>query len=392
MEEKFKRTLIGSILAVFMFGAAVFSDIPEDHTLIYGMDFDAGIPTEWAVVDGYRDGYTWTSENPWGRSSEYWNGTFALIDNSWARFEDEDDVPMDDLLAAPIIDCSELDSVILRFSHQISLTHWGDASGYGKVEIKAGAASWLPVREYQITSGGIEEIDISEIAAGQAGVRIGWRYYTDTWTYYWGVDDVEIWGRERQTLTLSVPENADEDEGLLVDAGSVYLNSTLDTDLIVEIVSDDPSAVTVYGPVTIPAGSLSETFDIEIIDNDDSRDDRVITLVARTGIFEDQFRDIRIYDEDTDTDTLSDDWEEYYFGDLSQGADGDYDEDGSSNRMEYSRRTDPTDPLDFPEESSGDDGTKAGGCAVTSADTSSAILLYLAITCFALMAWRQKGC
>ena len=38
---------------------------------------------------------------------------------------------------------------------------------------------------------------------------------------------------------------------------------------------------------------------------------------------------------DTDSDTLPDPWETTYFGDLAQGAAGDYDHDGTSNRAEY---------------------------------------------------------
>lgn len=47
--------------------------------------------------------------------------------------------------------------------------------------------------------------------------------------------------------------------------------------------------------------------------------------------------------EDSDQDGLKDDWENYYFGDLTQTASGDFDGDGVSNIIEYNLGTDPTD-------------------------------------------------
>jgi parallel beta-helix repeat protein len=45
---------------------------------------------------------------------------------------------------------------------------------------------------------------------------------------------------------------------------------------------------------------------------------------------------------DLDGDGLPDTWEQTYFGNLSQGPDGDYDGDGHTNLEEYQARTDPT--------------------------------------------------
>jgi Tol biopolymer transport system component len=51
---------------------------------------------------------------------------------------------------------------------------------------------------------------------------------------------------------------------------------------------------------------------------------------------------VRIGAPDSDGDSLDDDWEVAYFNDLSQGAAGDFDEDGQSNRDEFRAGTDPT--------------------------------------------------
>ena len=44
-----------------------------------------------------------------------------------------------------------------------------------------------------------------------------------------------------------------------------------------------------------------------------------------------------LYDDvpDTDNDGLDDDWEYHYFGNLNQGPNGDYDNDGLTNLQEY---------------------------------------------------------
>ena len=49
---------------------------------------------------------------------------------------------------------------------------------------------------------------------------------------------------------------------------------------------------------------------------------------------------------DTDGDGLPDYWERGYFGDLSQGANGDYEGDGATNLKEYQAGTDPTSKAD----------------------------------------------
>lgn len=49
-----------------------------------------------------------------------------------------------------------------------------------------------------------------------------------------------------------------------------------------------------------------------------------------------------ILDLDEDNDGLPDYWEINYFGDLSEGPEDNYDNDGYSNLDEYDRRTNPT--------------------------------------------------
>ncbi len=52
---------------------------------------------------------------------------------------------------------------------------------------------------------------------------------------------------------------------------------------------------------------------------------------------------VEVADIDTDRDGLGDVWETRFFGDLSQGPDGDYDGDGETNLTEWTNGTDPAD-------------------------------------------------
>ena len=51
---------------------------------------------------------------------------------------------------------------------------------------------------------------------------------------------------------------------------------------------------------------------------------------------------------DSDNDSLPDNWEINYFGDLSHNGTMDDDGDGYTNLLEYRRGTDPTDPNSYP--------------------------------------------
>lgn len=58
-------------------------------------------------------------------------------------------------------------------------------------------------------------------------------------------------------------------------------------------------------------------------------------------------------EEDTDGDGLLDVWEYTHFGTLDRGGNGDFDNDGASDRAEYEAGTDPTDPADSQSTSTG---------------------------------------
>ena len=59
------------------------------------------------------------------------------------------------------------------------------------------------------------------------------------------------------------------------------------------------------------------------------------------------------FEEDSDDDGLSDNWEQKYFGNLNKNAEDDSDGDGFTNLQEYKENTDPSDENDYPEKQDG---------------------------------------
>lgn len=68
-------------------------------------------------------------------------------------------------------------------------------------------------------------------------------------------------------LIVTLPTSATEGDGVLTDAGIATINPTLATDLSINLVSNDPSEITVPASVTILAGETSASFDITVVDD-----------------------------------------------------------------------------------------------------------------------------
>ena len=158
-----------------------------DPGVVYETDFEAGLPEGWTIVDGYSDGKTWTSTNPGGQTHPEWTGTFMIVDSSWAGYN----VNMDEELITHSIDCSYYQDVTLNFMHAFV---YGSSfyDEVGDVDVSVNGGAWQNVARYESYHNGLEELDLSSIADGQADVKIRWRYYNTKYEYFWGIDDVEI--------------------------------------------------------------------------------------------------------------------------------------------------------------------------------------------------------
>lgn len=158
--------------------------------------FDSGIPGTWTIEDGSDDGCTWSDANAGNRSSGSWAGRFAICDSllfgrTW----------LDESLVSPALDCTVLQSVHLRFSHDFRYRTTGDDE-IADVDVRAGGGDWVNVTRLQSSDAGTFDVDISSVADGQPGVQVRWHYYGAREDYWWGLDTVEI---------AAIPIDGDDD-------------------------------------------------------------------------------------------------------------------------------------------------------------------------------------
>jgi hypothetical protein len=139
-------------------------------------------------------------------------------------------------------------------------------------------------------------------------------------------------------------------------------------------------------PVTIPAGSA--TLDLTVTPVNDASAEAsetlILTLAAAAGytLGSPVAATVTILDNDTagdsDGDGLPDAWETTHFGNLGQGAGGDFDSDGATNLEEYQAGTDPADPASTPAppaSGGGSDGGDEGLCGALGAEAFLVLLL-----------------
>jgi len=153
---------------------------------IYSQDFSAGLPATWTVVDGYSDGYTWTDQNPAGRTNSNWSGTFMIADSAWSgrRWMDEE-------LISPVLDCSSYVKTRIQFRHYFNARR----DQTGDVDVRVNGGQWQNIARYlSANDEGLKDIDISSYADAQSSVQLRWRFYNAYWDRYWGIDNVALRG------------------------------------------------------------------------------------------------------------------------------------------------------------------------------------------------------
>ncbi|MCZ7586098.1 MAG: hypothetical protein M5R36_23775 [Deltaproteobacteria bacterium] len=206
-------------------------------------DFDAWRPTlslpDWTVIDYRNDEMTWSEENQIGRTSDYWQGKFAIADHGAAA----EFIKMDEQLVTPPIDCSRHEDVKIAFSHTFSKGLFETAS----VDWSYDAQNWTPVIKYWASGEGEEEFDVPDADLHE---QVFFRFYYANARLtgeYWGVDNVQVTGvpstappittttttttTPSSTTTTTIP--ADDDTGD---------DDTADDDTVDEDTGDDDSA------------------------------------------------------------------------------------------------------------------------------------------------------
>ncbi|MDD5457974.1 MAG: M6 family metalloprotease domain-containing protein [Phycisphaerae bacterium] len=179
----------------------------EPQTLL-SEDFEGGIPAEWTVVDGYGDGKTWMTDNPKNRPiGSYWTGKFCIVDSDWAG-----QVDMNEVLITPVIDCTSVSNLKLKFSHYFNRYSTEKCD----VDVSVNNGHWQRILQYTgIPTFGNVIANISSLVDvnDQPNVRIRWHYYDANWEWYWGIDNIEVIG----------------DVGLLPMAGDFGLDCRVDS-------------------------------------------------------------------------------------------------------------------------------------------------------------------
>lgn len=110
---------------------------------------------------------------------------------------------------------------------------------------------------------------------------------------------VTVLDSETLNLAVTLPAQATEGDGTLTNAGSVGISGTLPTNLVVNLASSDPSELTVPNSVLIPAGQLSNTFDLTVIEDWDVDSNQVAVVTASAAGFTNGAAAMLILDNDT---------------------------------------------------------------------------------------------
>ncbi len=106
-------------------------------------------------------------------------------------------------------------------------------------------------------------------------------------------------------LSVSVPTDAREGDGILSKQGVVGIPAALAADFNVTLTSSDASEVTVPGTVTILAGQTSATFDLTVIDDAELDPLQTATITASAAGYVSGHDDITIHDNEMATLTVS---------------------------------------------------------------------------------------
>ncbi|MBN2682028.1 MAG: T9SS type A sorting domain-containing protein [Bacteroidales bacterium] len=184
---------------------------------IWYEDFSAGIPVDWIVFDntGLNRNWVYTSLAPLAgdplASSTGGNG-YMLFDAY--NFNNPPETPynvMDAIFQTTEIDCSDLETVILRFQNRIRA--YGYSPNNFMVEVSTDQTNWESFdmihfvqldNFYPTANPEFTEINITNIAAGHSTVYIRFHVVNLSF-YYWMVDDIAVVEAPEYDLTIERP-------------------------------------------------------------------------------------------------------------------------------------------------------------------------------------------
>ena len=105
--------------------------------------------------------------------------------------------------------------------------------------------------------------------------------------------------QDNVNLTVTLPASAWKNAGVLTNAGSVSISGTLSSSLVVSLASGNPAKLTVPSNVTIPAGQVSNTFNITLVDNSIADGHQIVTVTASAAGFTNGLASIWVLDDES---------------------------------------------------------------------------------------------
>jgi subtilisin family serine protease len=147
------------------------------------------LPSGWEVWDHAGNGVAWAFESHAERGNlTGGSGGFAIVDSDYPGPLD-----VDTSLVSPPMDFSDESVVMLSFDQDF-FYYAGNLDEIADVDVSIDGGEWQTVvRQTDSARGPAHQlVDISELAAHQADVRVRFRYYNANSEWWWQVDNVQV--------------------------------------------------------------------------------------------------------------------------------------------------------------------------------------------------------
>lgn len=173
------------------------------------------------------------------------------------------------------------------------------------IEVSTNGSTWTQIwnnGSAELTASAWTKVqyDISAIADRQSTVYIRWGYQigSGAWAYSgWNIDDIEILGTSLTSLSLSLPAEVTEGDGTAT--GTISTSQAPAADLVVALISSNPSELVVPASVTIPAGQASATFPVTILDDGKLDGTQTVMVGASVAGYTGQSVSVAVHDNET---------------------------------------------------------------------------------------------
>lgn len=307
------------------------------NAVVLNETFDGGLPPGWTILANATPGLQWRFDDPGFRGNNTGGtGVFAICESR--LFNDD----MDTEMLTPTFHLEEALEVALEFKTDFDWrTRGQDEVADVDVSVNGPGGPWQNVwrREGADYRGpATETVDLSSITAGGTGVVVRFHYYNARRERSWEIDDVRI--TATSCFLPAIDTDGDGlDDALDADDDNDGVEDTLDPAPLDPAVCGDADGDT-CDDCSVGVDGFGPAADADVLNDGTDTD---ADGLCDTG------------DLDDDNDTLPDDWESMYgldplvadSIDPNEGATGDPDMDGYSNRDEFTADTNPTNSNSF---------------------------------------------